>query len=317
MPKADRDAIRESLVKLTTWIERSEWKAYDAFDGLSSPYARFVHRDNPFMKRVWQQAVRRFPINPRPLLKIAPAMSSKAMGFFAQGYLRLHQTHGDPRYLDRARFCLQWLIDNRSAGYRGYGWGNHFDYEARGGNIPPGTPTIVWTGLIAHAFLDAHEALGEARYAEVARGACDFILDELGWTERDGGVCLRYCPGVDIAVHNANMIGASLLARVGSRWPGARGREIAEKAVRFTVCHQTDGGAWRYGIGRKWAWIDSFHSGYVLEALHTFCRCTGDVACRDSLHKGYAFFVETFFEPDGTPRYYDTKTRPKIGRAHV
>ena len=184
MPKTDRcpamndaaphDAIRDSLVKLAGWIERSEWKAYDAFDGLSSPYARFVHRDHPFMKRVWQQAVRRFPINLRPLLRIPAATSSKAMGFFAQGYLRLHQTHRNPEYLDRMRFCLQWFIDNSSVGYRGYGWGNHFDYQGRGGNILPGTPTIVWTGLIAHAFFDTYEALG------AALAALDRCLDSRG-----------------------------------------------------------------------------------------------------------------------------------------
>ena len=35
------------------------------------------------------------------------------MGFFAQGYLRLHLTYGDEEYLDKTRFCLQWLIDHR------------------------------------------------------------------------------------------------------------------------------------------------------------------------------------------------------------
>ena len=305
-----QDAVHDALVRLETWIERSEWKAYDAFDGLSSPYAPFVHRGHPLLKQVWQQAVRRFPVNLRPWLRIEPRMSTKAMGFFAQGYLRMHQAQGNPEHLDHARACLQWLIEHPGAGHRGYGWGNHFDYQSRGGNIPPGTPTIVWTGLIAHAFLDAYEALGERRYAEIARGACDFVLDELGWMEQDDGVCLRYYPGADIVIHNANMIGASLLARASALAPNDRYREIAERALRFTLRHQRNDGAWYYGVGPRWAWIDSFHTGYVLEALHTFCRYTGDGTYEDSLRRGYAFFVETFFEADGTPRYYDTKTRP-------
>ena len=60
------------------------------FDGLSSPYARLLTFGNGFLKQVWQQSVRRFPVNLRPVLGIKPSMSTKAMGFFAQGYLKLY-----------------------------------------------------------------------------------------------------------------------------------------------------------------------------------------------------------------------------------
>jgi hypothetical protein len=284
--------------------------AYDTFDGLSSPYARVLTFNHPFLKQVWQQSVRRFPINLRPVLGIKPGMSTKGMGFFAQGYLRLYQTHGTPAFLEKLKYCLQWLMEQRSAGFKGCCWGNHFDYQSRGGNIAKGTPTIVWTGLIAHAFLDAYEGLDEERYLDVARSACDFILDELGWMEFPEGILLRYYPNADILVHNSNMIGAGLLARVNSFSANSRYREMAEQAVQFTLHHQTGEGGWYYGVGTKWAWIDSFHSAYVLEALHTFCRCTGSTRYQTQLRKGYTFFVETFFKPDGTPRYYAQKTLP-------
>ncbi len=297
-------------MKLDRWVQQSNWKAFDTFDGLSSPFAPLFTWNIPLLKQVWQQAVRRFPINLRPLLRIKPGMSTKGMGFFAQGYLRLYQTCGDPAFLDRMKFCFEWLTDNRSRAFRGFCWGNHFDYQSRGGNIPKGAPTIVWTGLISHAFLDAYEAFGDERYLAIAKSACDVILDELGWMELDEGVCLRYYPDADILIHNSSMIGASLLARVNSLSPVARYREMADRAVQFTVHHQTEKGGWYYGVGEKWAWIDSFHSAYVLEALHTFCRCTGSTRYQESLRRGYTFFIETFFKPDGTPRYYDRKTLP-------
>src|SRR5262245_54122246 len=107
------DNIRQSLAKLDRWVEQNNWKAYDTFDGLSSPYARFFTFNHPLLKICWQQGVRRCAINLRPLLGIKPGMSTKGMGFFAQGYLRLHQTHGDAVYLQKAKFCLQWLMENR------------------------------------------------------------------------------------------------------------------------------------------------------------------------------------------------------------
>ncbi|SRR5258706_428182 len=305
-----KNEVHQSLLKLDHWVANANWKAYDTFDGLSSPLARVMTVNHPLLKQVWQQAVRRFPINLRPLLGIKPGMSTKGMGFFAQGYLRLHQTHALPVYYEKMKFCLDWLMQNRSSGFKGFCWGNHFDYQSRGGSIPKGTPTIVWTGLIAHAFVDAYEAMGEERYLDVARSACDFILDELGWMEMNPGVCLRYYPRATIPIHNSSMIGASLLARVSAVSPNERYREMAERAVQFTVHHQTKEGGWYYGVGEKWAWIDSFHTGYVLEALDIFSRDAGTDKYQEALRRGYDFFVKTFFKVDGTPRYYDHKTLP-------
>jgi hypothetical protein len=304
------DEIRQALMRLEGWVQRANWKGYDTFDGLASPYAPFLTLGSPLLKQVWQQGVRRFPLNLRPLLGIKPGMSTKGMAFFAQGYLRLHQTGGEALFLERMSFCLDWLMENRNRQFRGHCWGNHFEYQSRGGNIAKGAPTIVWTGLISHAFLDAYEALGDERYLDVARSACDFILDELGWMDFNEGICLQYYPNANIVVHNSNMIGASLLARVHSLRANPRYLDVAQRAVRFTLHHQTEEGAWYYGVGEKWAWVDSFHSAYVLESLHTFCRCAGADQYREPLQRGYNFFIKTFFKPDGTPRYYDHKTLP-------
>src|SRR5215471_3938907 len=117
----DTTAIKNfvnSLSKLDLWVERADWKAYDTFDGLSSPYAKALLEGRPFLRRCWQQGVRRFPLNVRPLLGIKPATSSKGMGFFAQGYLRLYQTSGKEEWLAKMRFCLDWLMKNRSPGFK-------------------------------------------------------------------------------------------------------------------------------------------------------------------------------------------------------
>ena len=309
-PAPENREIHEALVRLDQWVQRADWKAYDPFDGLSSPAARYLTFNLPLLKQLWLHAVRRFPINLRPLLGIPPGTSSKAMGFFAMGYLREYLTYGRAEDLSKMKFCLQWLMDNPSKGFRGFCWGNHFGGQTRGGYIAKGTPTIVWTGLIGHAFLDAYEALEEKRYLEVAKSSCDFILDDLGWMEFKEGICFQYYPEANNVIHNSNMIGASLLARVSALAPESRYREHATKAVRFTMAHQTAEGAWPYGVGERWKWIDSFHTGYVLEALDTYCRSCADTEFEEALRKGFRFFIETFFGPDGTPRYYHNKTRP-------
>jgi Glycosyl hydrolase family 76 len=309
-PLDEKTVVYGPLKRLEQWVEQADWSAYDTFDGLASPYARLFTFGSGFLKQVWQQSVRRSPVNLRPLLGITPSKSTKAMGFFAQGYLKLYETYADQAALGKGRSCLKWLVENRSKPFRNYCWGNHFDYQSRGGGMLKGTPTIVWTGLIGHAFLDAYDVTEDEEYLAVANSVCDFIVEELGWFEGEGGMCLRYYPNEEHQIHNSNMIGASLLARVNALSPDSRYSETARGAVDFTVRHQTAEGAWFYGVEQKYKWVDSFHTGYVLEALDSFIRYSGDSKHGAALEKGYQYFVETFFEEDGTPRYYDYKRRP-------
>ena len=307
---AGEEYLVESVRRLDAWLRRAEWKGYDTFDGLSSPAARLLTCDNHYLRIVWQQSVRRFPVNLRPLLRVPPAKSSKAMGFLAQGYLRLHQLYGRQEDLDNALMCLEWLVEHPSPGYSGLAWGNHFSYESRAGTIPRGTPTIVWTSLIGMAFLDAYDLLGGSKYLEVAESICRFLLTDIHTTEFAESHCFAYTPGGGGLVHNANMLAAAFLSRSHSALGDAALLEHARRAVQFTVDHQLENGGWLYAEGGKWNWIDSFHSAYVLESLHTYALCSGDSQWDDSLQRGYEFYVNRFFGDDGTPFYYHDKARP-------
>jgi rhamnogalacturonyl hydrolase YesR len=308
---SESEEIYQSLMRLDHWVTKAEWKAYDTFDGLSSPLAPIFTFGHPLLRQVWQQGVRRFPVNLRPVLGIKPDTSTKGMGFFAQGYLKLYETYGNKEFLSRMKFCLDWLVENRSPEFKGYCWGNHFEYQARSGRIPKGTPTVVWTGLIGHAFMDAFESLGDKAYLEVAEKICQFIYNELGWEVFDEGWCIRYHTVAKTTdIHNSSVIGASLLARLSHHTGNQKYMELAEKAIRFTVYHQLKNGGWYYGVDPKHHWVDSFHTGYVLESIYYYNRYSGDRTYQASLQKGYQFYIDTFFAPDGLPRYYDTKTRP-------
>lgn len=311
------DGIYEALRRLDAWVVRNNWKAYDPFDGLSSPLAQFFTFDIPLLKRIWLQGVQRFPINLRPLLGIKALMATKAMGFFAQGYLKLYQTYGQQEDLEKMKFCLQWLIDNPSPGFKGYSWGNAFGGHTRGGNIGKGTPTVVWSSLIGHAFLDAYEAVGDKQYLEVAQSTAEFTTRELGWIEDGEVICFNYIPSpggrVEIGkdgIHNSNVLGGGFLARLHSIVPTPRYAELARRSMIFTVRDQLPNGGWNYGTEPMHHWVDSFHTGYVLESLDWYERGTGDHSFHDAARRGYRFFIETFFGADGKPRYYDRKAGP-------
>jgi rhamnogalacturonyl hydrolase YesR len=301
--------LYESIGRLFEWLEKNDYRGYDTFDGLSS-FLRPLTFENKFLRIALQQSVRRFPLNTRPLLGIKKSRSTKAMGFLARGFLRLHASTGDPVWREKAEFALQWLIDNRSKGYSGACWGNHFDYQSRGFYLPKGVPTVVWTSLIGHAFLDGYEHLRKAEYLEIAQSACEHILGDLQVFPHGEAVCITYVPGLDSQVHNANTLGASLLARTHSYTHNETYVDLAKKAFLYTAERQRPDGSWYYGERSDIHWVDNFHTGYVLDCYKQYLESTGDDRFESTLKRGYDYWKKNFFLPDGTPRYYNYKTLP-------
>jgi hypothetical protein len=302
--------IYESIGRLCRWLEENDYRGYDTFDGLNARFVRPLTFETKFLRTVLQQGVRRFPLNLRPLLGITKEHSSKGMGFLARGFMRLHKTTGDQIWKDKAEFALQWLVENRLPGYSGACWGNHFDYQSRAFYLPKGVPTVVWTSLIGHAFLDAYDYFQEDHYLEIAVSACEHIVRDLG-TLRDGdGTCISYIPIKDTQVHNANTLGASLLARTYSHTGTESYRELAQKAMQYTAQHQRPESSWYYAEKADSHWIDNFHTAYVLDCFKRYEQSTGDDRYDRQLMSGYEYWKKTFFLADGTPRYYHYKTLP-------
>ncbi len=307
---ASKAFIYESIERLSRWLEENDYKGYDTFDGLSARFLRPFTFDTKLLRIVLQQSVRRLPVNLRPVLGITKEHSSKGMGFLARGFMRLHKTTSDPVWAGKAEMALQWLIDNQSKGYSGACWGNHFDYQSRGFYLPKGVPTIVWTSLIGHAFLDAYEHFKRDQYLQIAVSACEHILRDYDTYPYGDGLCISYVPGLNSQVHNANTLAASLLVRTDSHDHNQAYRELAEKAFRYTAQHQRPDGSWYYAEYTNSHWVDNFHTGYVLDCFKRYLEITGDDRFTATMDAGYEYWKGNFFLPDGTPRYYNYKTLP-------
>ena len=303
-----RNLVETSLDTLQKWIEARGYKGYDPGDGLTS-WLRPLAFGNLFGERVLQQLVWKSPWNIRPLVGVKPLDSTKGRGFMAWGYLLRFKATGDAAFRDRAVACLDWLIANKSQKYPEYCWGNHFDFVSRGGRIPAQEPTIVWSGLIGQAFLEGFEQTGDEKYLYVAQSICEWI-SKLPRECTSAGHCLSYHGRFQSSIHNSNLLGAALLARTWKHIGQAEFLEVARGAVRYACHRQLVNGAWWYGEEPKYHWIDNFHTGYNLDSIKRYVEATGDNSFEQNLRNGYRYFVETFFEPSGCPRYYHNSTWP-------
>ncbi len=301
-------SIKSSLEAVQAWVERHNYKGYDPGDGLTS-FLRPLTFGNLFAERLLQQAIWKSPVNVRPLVGVVPLDSTKGRGFMAWGHALLHAAGGDRSHREKAVACLEWLDRAREPGYPGHCWGNHFDFTTRGGRMKAHTPTIVWSGLIGQAFLEAYEQWGESRFLDIAESICRWILS-LPREQTTTGSCLSYTGESQLSVHNSNLLGAAMLARTARHRPNVAFRAAARAAVEYSCLRQRPDGSWWYGEDPKYHWIDNFHTGYNLDSLKRYVAATGETEFQEHVTKGYRYFKDVFFEDTGRPRYYHDRTYP-------
>jgi hypothetical protein len=80
--------------------------------------------------------------------------------------------------------------------------------------------------------------------------------------------------------------------------------DVARSAMEYSCTKQREDGSWWYGEAPKWHWIDNYHTAYNLDSLKCYMDHSNDRSFQTQLEKGFVFFIENFFGPDGRPRYY-------------
>jgi hypothetical protein len=123
------------------------------------------------------------------------------------------------------------------------------------------------------------------------------------------GVNIGYIYGNN-TVYNAFLLGSKLLAMCYFYTNNDELLKASHESVVACIDAQREDGSWVYGELPIQQWIDSFHTGYNLEALLFFQRYTGDTSIEDNINRGMQFYLENFFLPDGTPKYYHDRIYP-------
>jgi hypothetical protein len=168
----------------------------------------------------------------------------------------------------------------------------------------------VNSAFIGHALLDTYAVCHIDRALDMAIPIRHFLLNDLTRHGDADRFCFSYTPLDNNFVHNANVLGASLLIRL-HRWDGDPELERAAVAsLTYSLNHQREDGAWSYAETAVQQWVDSFHTGFVLQALQYFLDEGYDPLCRQPYDRGLRYYRDHFFLSDGTPKYFDTQVFP-------
>jgi len=305
-------SIEQAFNDLFQWCRARDFAGHDPFDALNSrifqatPFAR-----SETARLVWTQIIKRSPLNLRSLAGVPAEKNAKGIALFALAALANCRRLKTIEAESEARDLLEELISLQISGYSGAAWGYNFDWQSRHFFAARGTPMIVPTAFAARALFQAADTFRDERCLEIAHSSCEFILYDLKRTvETEDEVCFSYSPIDHTCVFNASLLAAETLASVGALTGENDFCELAVRAARYVVKRQRSDGAWVYGAAANQAWVDNFHTGYVLQSLSRIMNSCPGAEFGDALERGYKFWRERFFLADGWPKYYDDALYP-------
>lgn len=313
--------INNSFLKLKKYCEDEQYKGWDPYDGLNSK----VFNALPFKKwnvarLAWIQGFKRSPVNFRKLLMVPKQHNSKGLALFLSGYCNLYTiakegdtTFGSAVAIETSIIALADLLLERSdTQHSGACWGYNFDWQARLLFLfPKETPTIVATSFCVDALFKAYEITKDDRYLTTAISSSKFVINDLNRSELKDGFLFSYATlNGNNTVINASLLGAKILSQVYQYTRDKELKELAHKTIKACCDIQAEEGSWVYGLLNVQSWIDSFHTGYNLDAIQTYQDITGDLSFNNHIELGLRYYLQTFFLEDGTPKYYHNKTYP-------
>jgi len=310
--------LQTTYEQLLAWCREHDFAGHDPFDALNSRLFQstpFVNSRNA--RLIWTQVLKRSPADLRPLALVPAERNAKGIALFALAQLATHRRLRTQETELQTRNLLSMLLSMKVEGVNGAAWGYNFDWQSRNFFAPRGTPTVVPTAFAARAFIEAAREFDNDAYLNIARSVCDFILRDLPRTvENKTELCFSYAPNSNTRIYNASLLAAEVLANVGELAKDPSLQNVAERAARYVINQQQPDGSWTYGTDPNQAWLDNFHTAYILFSLkRIISACSPGPEFQKALERGYRYWKETFFLADGWPKYYHDDAYPADAHA--
>ena len=219
-----QDMNKEELLKqinlLDEWFEKNKYKGYDPYDLFDiSLFHKLIDVKFTLLRKVNRKFISwfifLFPVLIVKLFNKKPNLNAKGMGLLLKAKCNLYEATGDKKYLNKALEISNWLIENRTPGLKGYGWGYPFDWSGSK-FIPKDTPSSVVSTVVGDGFYSLYKITKEKSFLESCDKVCVFLSEDLNIDYADyDSICFSYTPIDNDHVVNANLFAAEFLVRIG------------------------------------------------------------------------------------------------------
>lgn len=300
MVGADESQVEQLRVAAQRLIEMAAlagWRGPDPYDGL------FVNWPAPLVagprrRQAIIQLHARSPVDIRRLYRRRHSLVPKAPALLGQATARLFAARPDDHLRELACDALGTLVGDTTCGEDG--WGYPWDTQTRWSYYEGGSPNIVATSFAANALAEAAATFDEPTWRQRAERAAVWVARQLFLPDEG---YFAYHGHSDRLVHNANLLGAALVHELAPETEGAA--EAVRIATARTLDAQQPDGTWPYGETAGLEWVDSFHTGYVLDSL---CRLEGvDPRIPEAIGRGANAYLSGFFDIEGRAMLWRSK----------
>jgi len=313
--------LRESL----GYARRRDYRGWDYCDGMSSRVRRALPVESRVTNLLFQEGIKRAPVNVRPYLLVEPRRNFLGTGLFATANLAAHRLSETPAgdvlggvdYAGEAIALLDWLVDNGCPGYAGF-CGSHRHRIQQLDHVSETTdPSITSTVFPALALLDGStlDAPRTSEYAAVARSAEEFVLEDLDYRTVEGapGARINYSANAsgDHYTINGGALAARLFLALYDHTGERRHRERATALLDYIATLQTDRGGWHYRhpTSASHLSMDNFHNGFVVECFLRYADAVDD-RYAGVIDDALAFY-RTVFDASGAPDWDEESAYPR------
>lgn len=332
--------LSTSVNRFCAWLAHSGGASYDPYDVLGTRYGRWArrlyYRKHPLgvvttaplilMEVIWPGLRALFVGKDR----FPTADAQLSLAFMNLYEARQEQSNGDTSaHSNQDRSPLSWLtkandlanelLKQSVPGYSGLCWGYPFDWQHVNGLMRKGTPHITATPYCYEVFTRLFDLTGEKHYLEVARSIAAFVFHDLKDTPTGpDAAASSYTPHDHSKVINASAYRAFVLFDAAQRFHEETYRAKAEKNLQFILHAQRPDGSWLYAIDSlSEAFIDHFHTCFVLKNLYKINRHLQSDDVKRAVQNGYSYYRRALFDGEDNPRTYAVAPRVEIVRLEM
>ena len=336
---SNKEEVWTAINKFCAWLSSTEGISYDPYDILGTCYGRWArqiyYRKNPLgilltaplvLMEILAPGLRGFFVSKR---HYATADAQLALAFLNLHEIRQLGTdvpsdravndQSGITWLDMAEGLGDELLQQSAQGYSGFCWGYPFDWQHVNGFMPKGTPHITATPYCYEVFAKLFDITGDPKYLEITNSIAAFVSDDLTDTPTgDGAAASSYTPYDHGKVVNASAYRAFVLSDAARRLDNEEYFAKAQRNLRFVLNSQRSDGSWLYAVDNPpEAFVDNFHTCFVLKNLYKLNRQLGSLEVGQSIQRGYEYYRKNLIDSSGTPKTYAVAPRAEIVRAEM
>lgn len=297
-----------SIQNFIRFLNGNGFSSYDQYDFWNTQYGIFskkVYYKNkylgiPFVAPVFTlellaPATRKL-VTTRKRFPIADA-------HLIMGYLNLYTQTEKEEYLKTAESIATDLMKTAITNFDGTAWGYPFDWMTTRGLWKRGTPLITSTPYCFEAFLQLYDVTGNKSYLDTAYSIYLFALKTIKDSPIDEKqAASSYSPFDQSMILNASAYRSMVLTESYKRFGESQAKDVAEKNINFILSSQLESGAWLYAMNdERDAFIDNFHTCFVLKNLYKSNRILQQTSIKDAILKGYRFYKSQLLDEQQLP----------------